>query len=226
MKKLFIEKSQINANKIKLNTEQINHIRALRLDKVIICDGEFDYDCDVIEKQLIVNNKNIAQGELGYDLTLYICCPKGDKLKNVVEIATELGATKIVPVISEYVQLNIATINKKYEKLSKIAYEAAGLAGRGSIPEILKPISFEKIFENNERIILAYEKESKNKIKPASVKNDRLGVVVGSEGGFSLEEVLFAEEKGAEIVSLGERILKVEVAVANILSVVIHTKGL
>lgn len=224
MKKLFVEQEQINGDKIALNKEQINHLKALRVDKIIACDGKYDFDCDIIGDTLVINNKYSAKGELGYELTLYICCPKGDKIKKVVEIATQLGATRIVPVISQYVQVNSATINKKCEKLSKIAYEASCLSGRGKIPEIASPIEFHEIFDNNERIILAYEKEKENKIKSESIQNDRIGVIVGSEGGFSMEEVLFAKEKGAEIVTLGERILRVELAVANVLSIIIHTK--
>ena len=157
MKKLFIDKSQINAGKIRLDKEQINHIKALRLEKIIACDGEFDFNCSVSENELHVIDKDIARGELCYELTLYICFPKSDKIKKVVEIATQLGVVKIIPVISEYVQLNTVTINKKCEKLYKIAYEASGLAGRGKIPEIANPIKFNEIFNKaDEKIIIAY----------------------------------------------------------------------
>ncbi|WP_461246936.1 RsmE family RNA methyltransferase [Treponema sp. R6D11] len=224
MKKIFVNKNQVLGEHIALDKFQINHLNALRLDNVIACDEEFDYDCVFSGDKLLVNEKNPATGELGYDLSLYICFPKGDKINKIVEQASLIGATKIVPVISEYVQVSKSIACKKIDKLKKIAIEAAGVAGRGKIPEICEPIDFREIFEKEERIILAYEKEKENKITSELVAGGSVGVVVGAEGGISAEEAEYAKEKGARIITLGKLVLKVELAAAATLAVVIHEK--
>jgi RNA methyltransferase, RsmE family len=209
-----------------LSSDNARHVAGVLRTKVgesvIICDGaRTNYVCTVfsIDAQDVhvrVEYIESCQTELPAEVTLYACLPKGDKLSFIVEKAVELGAAKIVPVLSQYCVSRPSVFEPKRKRLGNVARSAAEQCGRGIIPEVADIITFEEAVKAAD--ILFYE-NAESPVK--GVENlSEVGVIIGSEGGFSEEEVAFAKDKGLQIATLGKRILRCETAAVTALSLI------
>ena len=149
--------------------------------------------------------------ELSKPLVLYLCAI--EKTDFAVQKATEVGATEIRLMISRFT--NAKTQN--LERLRKIALESAKQCGRAVVPEIFPPVSFEDgvndAVSRCDESIFCYELAKGDRIADVfDADACSYALIVGSEGGFAEEEVAFARENGAKVVTLGRRILRAETA--------------
>ena len=160
-------------------------------------------------------------------VTLYMAYPKGDKLETVVQKAVELGAVRIVPYLSERCirRPKPEKLSSERERLSRIALEAAKQCGRGHLPEILLPLSFEEMLSAataDDLALFCYEGQGTESIRSllSSSRAKRISVIVGSEGGFSPSEAEAARAAGCKMTGLGPRILRCETAPLYALSAI------
>ena len=163
-------------------------------------------------------------------LTLYQALPKADKLELIIQKAVELGAVKIVPVMTRrcVARPGGAQFSKKLDRLGRIAAEAAKQSGRGIIPEVSGIISFEECLEDIKNLdlgIICYEKGGKRLNELSYPSGGSVGVIVGSEGGFEPLEAERARESGVTPVWLGDRILRCETAPLAAISIIMNITG-
>ena len=151
----------------------------------------------------------------------------------IVQKAVELGVSSIVPVYSAHCVAKPSVKGrdnkeKKTERLSRIAYEAAQQCGRGIIPTVHECVNFEHavgLAKNDGISFICYENERGETLKKflsgklvGEPKNKSISFFIGPEGGFSKEEIELAKENGVTPVGLGERILRTETASSFVLS--------
>ena len=142
----------------------------------------------------------------------------------VVQKATELGVSDVVPVITQRAQLRYS---RKVTRWQKIAREAARQSGRPSPPNVHEPVALKDALTGGPHEgIIFYESAGKSGLTVRPVKDQgRFVVLVGPEGGFTPEEVTFAQDKGLKVASLGPRILRAETAVIAALTLVQYHLG-
>ena len=228
----------INETEAVLTGEEARHlVRVLRLgpgDDVTLCDGRgTDYACKILSVgdtvTFSVEGKTQNAAEPNVEITLYQCLPKGDKFEFIIQKAVELGVTRIVPVQSRYCVAKIAPADfqKKRERFQKISVSAAKQSGRGIIPEISHILSYRQAVEElaSQQGILCYEGGGASVGSLVDGENRRLAVMIGSEGGFSEEEVALAVEKGVRLATLGPRILRCETAPLVALTLLLYETG-
>ncbi len=150
-------------------------------------------------------------------LTLFQCLPKGDKMDLIVRQAVEIGVSAIVPVLSERCvsRPNAAALQKKIARWQKIADAAAGQSGRGVIPKVKPCVTFKECVTslNGFEKSLFFSERGGAPLSAAGLKKGGgIAVIIGSEGGFSVEEESAANLAGAQSVTLGPRILRCETA--------------
>lgn len=240
MPRFFIEDP--DRDMIELQGESANHIiNSLRMgvgDNVTICDGKSnDYLCTIIEIYsnaviLKVNKcvKNI--NEPNVKIHVYQAMPKGSKFEYIIQKSVELGAVGITPVLTKRCisRPNKKSIQNKIIRYNKIAQQAAKQSGRGIVPVVYPMLSFEEAIlemKKSDINILFYEcgGQKLNNIDVCDNKN--INFIIGSEGGFEIDEVKFAEKEGLIVGSLGNRILRCETAPVCVLSVLMYkTKNL
>ena len=160
--------------------------------------------------------------EVGVEVVLYVALLKGDKLSEVVRAATELGATRIQPLITRH-SVPKEMGEGKLRRLKAVAKEAAKQSGRLRVPEVLPPIPLEAVPEVAQGLVAhvgarALVREVLDLGKP-------LALVVGPEGGFAAEEAALLRERGFTPVSLGRRILRAETAALALLALVTAGEG-
>lgn len=199
-------------------------------DIVTVCDGAgTDYICHVqetLKDQVIlrVDHSKPSERKALIRITLYQSIPKISQMEDVIRHAIELGVSRIVPVITERTQVKSLRRSTQATRWQKIAYSAACQSDRDIVPEICAGVSFARLIKEVHlpKLIVAYENERKNTIHDALAGYDgeELGVLIGSEGGFAEPEIEALRERGAEIVTLGRHILRVETAVCAALALI------
>ncbi|NMC57707.1 MAG: 16S rRNA (uracil(1498)-N(3))-methyltransferase [Eubacteriaceae bacterium] len=244
MHRVFTDEKNINAEDKFLTVagEDAYHlIKVMRIkkgEKVTVCDkNNTDYTCEAahINKDSIIFNiidSCVCEEEKNYKITLCQAMPKGAKIETVLQKAVELGADNIVIFYSERcdVKYNKSKEDAKLERYNKIIYEAAKQCNRGIIPTVEIKKSFDDMIKSvnaQGKIIMAYEEEKTVSLKQVLLKTEgSICFIVGPEGGFELSEVQLAKDAGAEIVSLGKRILRTETAGMFMLSCCAYEKEL
>lgn len=218
------------AGRIVISGDDSRHIaRSLRMavgDEVTVSDGEgLDYECELMrirdeECELRIISSDKGKGEPPCEITLYMAYPKGDKLELIVQKAVELGATRVVPFVSERCikRPQADRQDKQTARLCRIAYEASKQCGRSRLAEVLPPIQYRDVLEalpGHTLSLFCYEGKGTLPLKDVLSSMEcpeSIAVIVGSEGGFSEGEAELAKNAGAVPVGLGPRILRCETA--------------
>ncbi len=147
-------------------------------------------------------------------VTLYCAILKKDNFELVVQKATELGVEKIVPLITS----RTVKSNLKFDRLNKIAKEAAEQSGRIDVPELTAVQGLNDVLENltNENYDQIFwldfgGKRNKNILDQKS-KNLKIALMVGPEGGFTEAERQKALELGLSLETISTNVLRAETA--------------
>jgi 16S rRNA (uracil1498-N3)-methyltransferase len=154
---------------------------------------------------------------------------KGDKMDGIVRDATELGAVRIVPVLTAFgvVKLADARVKARVQRWERIAREAARQCGRGDAPAVLAPAPWREALANvdptDARFCLhARGGQPLGPLLAESLLSARAGLAfaAGPEGGLHEDEVRVAEAAGWSVVSLGPFVLRTETVAAAVLGAV------
>lgn len=163
-------------------------------------------------------------------VTLYQALPKGDKFKNIIQKSVELGVSEIVPVLTRrcVYRPTKSDFSKKIERFNKITESAAKQSGRGIIPQVTEMLTLKEAVESmkeNDINLILYENGGE-RFSADMLKNaKKIGVFIGSEGGFDEEEVELVKSQNATPIWLGERILRCETAPLAAITIIMHLTG-
>lgn len=243
MTRLFLEDKDSQTGFITLNPEDSHYIaQVLRMRQgeqlTVVLNGRIEALCEVDElSKSEVKLKILKTGQNSTeplaDITLYQSVSKGERMDLTIQKCVELGVTRIVPVFSSRCVVrpdDPKKMKSKTERWQKISLEAARQSGRGIIPEVCDPVSFEQAvamsgsadislfaWEGEKTVTLKQALESK---LPEDVKE--IAVFVGPEGGYDESEADEATRNGALAVTIGKRILRTETAGAAVLAMLLY----
>lgn len=233
MPRFPVDKKSVKDNKAVISGPDQKHVvKVLRLrqgDEITLFDSESneyygkissirknDLEVDIYKTEKVNRESQL-------NITLLQGLPKGDKMDYVVEKATELGVSTVVPVITERVQVHSRDRHKRWEK---IAVEACKQCGRTKPTVIENTLDFKSALlhssDNSLQIILHVNTELsvKNHLKSTLQAPQNIILFVGPEGGFTDTEVLLAKEMGFISLGLGPRVLRTETASVSVLSII------
>jgi 16S rRNA (uracil1498-N3)-methyltransferase len=156
------------------------------------------------------------------DLWLAFAPVKRAQTDWLVEKATELGASRLLPVIT---RRTIAE-RVRVERLESIAIEAAEQCGRTRVPQVVEPVQLARFIEELDPARhLYFADESGGESLLSAFREGPAAILVGPEGGFTSEERAFIRASGACAISLGPRILRAETAALAALSAYMALAG-
>jgi len=152
---------------------------------------------------------------------------KSGRLDYMVQKAVEMGAGVLQPVMTHHTQVP----KIKVDRMAANAVEAAEQCGILAVPECREPVKFDKLLANwdpGRRLIFCDEDAETN--NPLSilqaVKEKKLGVIIGPEGGFSdAERAQLRALPFVTAIPLGPRILRADTAAVAALAVIQATAG-
>lgn len=188
-------------------------LRLTRGDRVMLFDGEgseFMARIEQIKKneaRLFIEEKREGKRP-ARDLWLFIAIPKKDKFELVVEKATELGVSHIVPLFTardEKRGMNEA-------RLRRITVEAAEQSGRSVLPMLHGAFDLGEALAKHRFPLVAAHPEGAPFVPEAFARRETLGVLIGPEGGWSEKELALFSEKEIPLVSFGPLTLRTETA--------------
>jgi 16S rRNA (uracil1498-N3)-methyltransferase len=143
------------------------------------------------------------------ELSLYQAVPKGGRMDLVVEKATEVGVTRIVPLLTE--RGVVRPRDAKVGRWRRVAEAAARQSLRLDVPEVAEPTGFsEAVREVGEGGVLLHNAPDLEPLE--AVISAPAGLFVGPEGGWSEEELRLAEDTGLALAQLGPYRLRSETA--------------
>ncbi len=237
MQQVFVEDSQVGKEYVTITGEDAHHlIHVVRLKageklrvstaggKNMLCRvaeiGDSFLQADILS--------DLISTELPATVLLFQAIPKGDRMETVIEKTVELGVSEIIPVSMQYcvVRLTEEKAKSKVKRWQTIAENAARQSKRSRLPVVRDVCDFPaaldaflqcdlKLFPyENERGMEA-TRDALAAIRPGQT----IGIMIGPEGGFSLEEVAAVENK-ARCLSLGKRILRTDTAAITSMSAV------
>jgi 16S rRNA (uracil1498-N3)-methyltransferase len=160
-------------------------------------------------REVAVIEESAAPDGGGEEISLYQAVPKGGRMDLVVEKATEVGATRIVPLLAERGVVNPR--EGKVGRWRRVAEAAARQSLRLSVPEVDEPIGFEEAAPKvGEAGVLLHNDPELPPLE--AVVRPRASLFIGPEGGWSEDELRLAEEAGMAFGGLGPYRLRSETA--------------
>ena len=155
------------------------------------------------------------------ELVLLTAIYKFDRLELAIEKCTELGATRIVPVMARRTDAHLAAAAaKRVERWRRIAHEAAQQSRRMTTPRIDEPMTLKAALgiPSGTRLLLNENERSVNFRKALSTASGAVAFAVGPEGGWTGEELAEFDAAGWRSVTLGPTILRAETAAITALA--------
>ena len=231
-----------DSQSVTLAAEEARHLRdVLRLkpgDEVYVFDGAGrEFRCAVANTSRDAAELRIdsevepAKPESQLQLKLCVALLKGEKFDLVVQKATELGVSTVVPLITRYADIQLrdgADAGKRVARWQRIALEAAKQSGRAFVPEVSAPVSFDSFVtgtKDAELCLMFSERGGSGLGLLAERAAGTVTALVGSEGGWSDEEIELARAQNFHIVTLGGRILRAETAAITVTALLQHLFG-
>lgn len=219
--------SQITFDKI----ESKHIVRVLRKkegDVLKITNGKgYLFDAEILvasDKKCIATiiNATTKQKQWNYHLHIAIAPTKNnDRIEWFLEKATEIGIDEITPIICHNSERRVV----KKERLEKIVQSAMKQSLKFTLPKLNDSIKFNDFIAQDIeglKCIAHCEDLEKNLLKNVAKKTDKITILIGPEGDFSLDEINKALENKYQPISLGESRLRTETAAL----VAVHTIAL
>jgi len=249
--RFYAPPAEITGSSITLSPDESHHLsRVLRLrpgDQVSVFDGVgSEYTCKVSHSSgsrvvLEIIGQLTDQVESPLNLTLAQALVKGEKFDFIVQKATELGVSRIVPIVTEHSDVRIADekADRRLGRWRRVALEALKQCGRRVLLQIEPPQPFTEFLhcenpQSDDRtsgevaLMLAFT-ESGGASIDSLLAEHRGGApvtaVIGPEGGWSDAELRSMAEFGCHSVTLGRRILRTETASVVAIALIQHALG-
>lgn len=224
-----------------LEGDESHHLtRVLRLREgaqVFAFDGEGrEWECTIAdvgkrESALSVVRQLTDEVESPLRLTLAQALVKGDKFDWIVQKATELGVTRIVPLLTDHsdVRKMEERAEQRLQRWRRISLEALKQCGRRRLVEFAEPIGLAEFCASvSAGHNLIFSERGGLRLSDVAVKLSavhQLSIAVASEGGWSDAELKAAETNGFLAVHLGGRILRTETAAIAAVALAQHLFG-
>lgn len=210
--------------------ENYNHIvKSLRTkigeNILLIDENQIQYE-GIIEKitsnsiEIKIDKSYKSNRSLPFSIYLAQSPLRSEAQSLIIEKATELGVDGVYPIFTDNCVLKKSVIEQKVQKWQKIMLEASKQCERAYVPTCFEPSELDKLLKSVDfdRVLAFTERNANHHLKHylaqnPIVKDEKILVIIGPEGGFSQCEFEYFEKNKITTLSLGDLILKAETAV-------------
>lgn len=230
--RLFVRTPLSESGVVELDAAQANYLgNALRLkvgEGLLVFDGQsgewLARIAEAAKKRMTLTvQRRTREIETMPDVWLAFAPVKRAQTDWLVEKATELGAARLMPIMTE----RTVAERVKHQRLEAIAIEAAEQCGRTVLPDIGEPVSLKQLLSDRDPARPLYFADEGGGKPPANAftKGPAL-ILTGPEGGFTdHERSLIRGAPNVTPISLGPRILRAETAALAALAALMATVG-
>ena len=238
--RLFVGPDQVQGDRVQFDEGQSHRLRrVLRLapgDLVYVLDGQARRATAIVER--LDRTGGEARVEAWEDwnteprcaITLYQALLKQDRFEWVLQKGTEVGIAAFVPVVTERCVARPSGVTGRLDRWRAIVREAAEQSGRGRLPEVQSPRDLDDVLGSLvQPTIVCWEAAGDRRLRDVLTElppdTDRIGLVIGPEGGLTSGEVDRLAAAGARIAGLGRRILRAETAGPIAAALTLYVQG-
>lgn len=184
-------------------------------DRVTLFDGSgFEFEAEVVEMTrrdvtLAVLSRHEVDREPAVALTIGVALPKGDRQKVLVDMLTQLGVARLVPLVTEH---SVAAPKESgIGKLRRSVVEASKQCGRNRLMAIDEPRKLGDFLQatKSETKLIAHPSGGP---QPRAAASGEVAIAIGPEGGFTEAEIAAAAAAGWTPLNLGHSLLRIETA--------------
>ena len=228
MNRCYISPERISGNQIELEREESHHLqhvlRAREGDTVELFDGK--------GRTLLANISSLQRHSVQLTpasdiiehtpppcrITLAQCIAKGSRMDWIIEKAVELGAAKVLPVISArtIVRISKKQMPERIARWQRIAVAAARQCGATWLTQIESPVSTEQLPSPKERELALVAALTPGSVPISSILRQprplAVTALIGPEGDLTEDEIKIVQEREYCPVSLGTLVLRTETA--------------
>lgn len=230
--RLYVDQDLKIGNKIALLKDKahyVTNVKRLRIGGLIKLFNnsgkEFDAKlivCNKKEVLLEIKDSKTIDNESKLKITLGLGVSRNRCMDYAIQKAVELGVSKITPLLTSFSHVE-PTEDKKQDKLShwrNIIISASEQCGRTRLTELDQWQSLQEYVQTNfSGMRLFFSPRVDSCLEQIEPSENELQIVIGSEGGFSQEEIKIVKEHGFYTTGLGSRVLRTETAVVTALSI-------
>jgi 16S rRNA (uracil1498-N3)-methyltransferase len=241
MHRFYLPAERCSNAVLQLDEREAHHalhvLRVRRGEQVAVLDGAgHEFLCEIADSSrdavtLRVKHKNFVP-PLPCQIALLQAVPKGKIIESIIQKVVELGVQRIVPVLAERVVTHLSEQDRtiKRDKWQLVAIEAIKQCGAAWLPKIETPMTPTQFLAQKEKFDLSLvgslqtdRRHPRECFQEFKTQHGRLpqniGVWIGPEGDFTLDELKAIQAAGALPVSLGWLVLRVETAAIYCLSI-------
>jgi 16S rRNA (uracil1498-N3)-methyltransferase len=231
----FLPPEQLTSPTISISGPLLDHFRSLRMkigDEITVADGAGSRH----RMEITALSGRVLQGRIlsserrpagtGPSVVLGQALLKGEKMDWVIQKAAELGADRIVPLVTRHsvVRPQRGRIEHQRSRWQRIALEAAQQSERWTIPPVDEPADLSKAsagYASATKLVLV-ERSAETSLASVPLPTEAgqaVLLLIGPEGGWDEEEVRLLAELGYRSLTMGSRILRAETAAIAALSI-------
>jgi 16S rRNA (uracil1498-N3)-methyltransferase len=192
--------------------------------------GEYSAEIAAVHKKYIdvaVKEFSAENRQSQLQLELAIGVSRGDRMDWVLQKATELGVTKIIPLVTERTEVKLGgeRADKKMEHWQQIIISACEQCQRNLLPELSEPKNYSDWIRecNAELKFVLHHRDSKG--LPKDKTTSSVALLIGPEGGLDDDEIAQAIAQNFSPLTLGPRVLRTETAPVAAISLVQYLWG-
>lgn len=236
--RVFVEEPLATGSTLSIGGSAANHImrvlRAREGDELTLFDGRGgEYGARVAgfrkdSVQVEVKEHRDVERESALDLTLAQGISRGERMDWVMQKATELGVTRIIPVVTErtMVKLDERQAERKIEHWRAIVISACEQCGRNRVPEVALPMPYIEAVRSIDAEVTRVLLSPSGTLRARDLGHStRIAMLIGPEGGLSDNEQEAALAAGFQPLRMGPRILRTETAAIAALAALQHNFG-
>jgi 16S rRNA (uracil1498-N3)-methyltransferase len=238
--RFYLPPEHCRGDDLRLDGREAHHalhvLRLKRGDEALVLDGAGNESFCEVEStsrdslSLRIKKRNFIPPP-PCSITLYVGIPKGKIIESIIQKSVELGARKIAPLLTERVvtRLDAKGAAQKQEQWQQVAIEAMKQCGAARLPEVETPATIQDFLAQKEKPDLqlagSLQKERRHPrevFREYEKAQGRLpqsaAIWIGPEGDFAPGELKAILDAGAQPISLGRLVLRVETAAIYCLS--------
>jgi len=237
LRRFFVDEKLLRAKNVTLTGDLAHRLakvlRYKRGDTIVLSGGgakDFVVLLSAVSPNAVagvVTGEQPPPREPSVEVVLYQSLIRANRFDWVLEKGTEIGVARFVPVIATRVQLQLEEGAARAERWHRLIVEAAEQCGRGKLPAIDPPVSFEEAVRGAAGLkLMPWEDEREARLgenlRLLESRPRVISVFIGPEGGYEASEVELARQHGATLVTLGHQVMRAETAAIVACGIVLH----
>lgn len=235
--RIYTPQTLISDQQVELDEPSSHHLsKVLRMQagrELVLFNGrggEFAATIEAINKKTVNVNVGTFTAEnrqSPLQLELAIGISRGERMDWVLQKATELGVTRITPLLTERTEVKLAgeRQEKKFNHWQQILIHACEQCQRNILPELTEPLALGSWLPQVDATLKFVLHHRDNQGLPADQTADSIALLIGPEGGLTDAEIQLAVAQHFSPLTLGPRVLRTETAPVAAISLVQYLWG-